>query len=128
MTRSLKKRSESVSEDTNVGKSHSLDDVVTEIEIGGKYMVAWKNGQTHPARVIAQRPSRNEESCEQFEYYVHYLKHDRRLDEWVTSDRIDRHAKSDLLSAHDTKWMLGTSQPFLMITVVWINCSSASTA
>ena len=29
-------------------------------------------------------------SSEEFEYYVHYLGFDRRLDEWVTIDRIDR--------------------------------------
>lgn len=28
-------------------------------------------------------------SASSYEYYVHYVGFDRRLDEWITSDRID---------------------------------------
>jgi histone acetyltransferase MYST1 len=56
------------------------------IEIGGMYMVAWRNGQQHPAKIIVQRQS---QEGARVEYYVHYIHHDRRLDEWVGVDRID---------------------------------------
>jgi histone acetyltransferase MYST1 len=65
-----------------------------EISIEGKYYVAWKNGQSHPARIITSRRGKDG-ADEEYEYYVHYLHHDRRLDEWVTLDRIDRYTKVD---------------------------------
>jgi histone acetyltransferase MYST1 len=65
-----------------------------DIAIEGKYYVTWRNGQSHPARIITSRRSKDG-AVEEFEYYVHYLHHDRRLDEWVTLDRIDRYTKVD---------------------------------
>lgn len=70
------------------------------IEIGERYMVAWKTGQQHPADIVEIRPlkkrratdsltSETDLSNDDFEYYVHYPNFDRRLDEWVTVDRID---------------------------------------
>lgn len=82
---------------------------------GEKYLVTWRNGQRHAGEIIEKRPARgaggegssasssksgngnsskkeNSTSIkggEEFEYYIHYLHFDRRLDEWVTKDRID---------------------------------------
>jgi histone acetyltransferase MYST1 len=69
------------------------------IEIDGKYYVNWRNGQPHPARVITSRPGKDEEG--EFEYYVHYIHHDRRLDEWVSLDRIDLETKVDISDETD---------------------------
>ncbi len=43
-------------------------------------------------RKVEKQPSQKElsenYSVDQIEYYIHYLTHDRRLDEWITSDRF----------------------------------------
>ncbi|RYG64794.1 hypothetical protein EON64_13275, partial [archaeon] len=71
------------------------------IEVGYRYMVEWRNGPKHVAEVIEVRSrnrkrdrdqlasSSSEASNEDFEYYVHYINFDRRMDEWVTVDRMD---------------------------------------
>jgi histone acetyltransferase MYST1 len=67
------------------------------VEIGERYMVQWRNGQYIPGDIIEIRPLKkrlesgtiNELEPEAYEYYVHYPSYDRRLDEWVTYDRID---------------------------------------
>ncbi|CAH8523340.1 unnamed protein product [Schistosoma margrebowiei] len=60
-----------------------------DIQIGEVYKVLRSTGQYYPAAVIEGRIDGNGNK----EYYVHYCNHDRRLDEWVTSERIDRSAK-----------------------------------
>jgi histone acetyltransferase MYST1 len=73
------------------------------IEVGDKYLVEWKNGQKHAGEVIEIRQSRSARDRgstedlgpEGFEYYVHYPNFDRRLDEWVTFNRIDIHSSVD---------------------------------
>lgn len=61
-------------------------------------MVEWKNGQKHTGEVIEIRVSKSikeanssadELGPESHEYYVHYPNFDRRLDEWVSYNRID---------------------------------------
>jgi histone acetyltransferase MYST1 len=66
------------------------------IELGERYLISWKNGQKHPGDIIEMRPAKKRESIDtqdknidDFEYYVHFPSFDRRLDEWVTIDRID---------------------------------------
>lgn len=69
------------------------------IDIGEKYYISWRNGQRHVGEVIETRSAkkRKEESSSSssstaaadLEYYIHYPGFDRRLDEWVTLDRID---------------------------------------
>ena len=72
--------------------------VAKKAEVGGRYLVHWRNGQVEPATVIDRRAIRKNkkdssanqpEEVDGFEYYVHYTNYDRRLDEWVTVDRID---------------------------------------
>ena len=64
---------------------------------GDRYLVHWRNGEKHLAEVVEKRPLKKtgdpEESTTQLsqknEFYVHYVSFDRRLDEWVTEDRVD---------------------------------------
>lgn len=62
-----------------------------KIEIGEKYMIVWRNSQSLLGEIIEIRPLKRKEQSSQseFEFYVHYVNFDRRLDEWVTFDRID---------------------------------------
>ncbi|CAH8491001.1 unnamed protein product [Schistosoma turkestanicum] len=55
------------------------------IQIGEIYQVLRSSGQYYPAAVIEGRINNSGNK----EYYVHYCNQDRRLDEWVTSERID---------------------------------------
>jgi histone acetyltransferase MYST1 len=66
------------------------------VEVGDRYMVTWRNGQRHPGDIIELRQLKRQKdagiedgSLDVYEYYVHYPNFDRRLDEWVTIDRID---------------------------------------
>lgn len=62
---------------------------------GERYLVSWRNGQKQPGEVIEKRPLKGREGSQEdsaasdFEYYIHFPNFDRRLDEWVTIDRID---------------------------------------
>lgn len=47
------------------------------------YSCTWKNGQIYPARIIERKQLEG-----RWEYYVHYEEFDRRLDEWVSADRM----------------------------------------
>ena len=79
----------------------------TQVFIGNCYLVAWRNGQVQPATIVDKRPIKKkhkhqaqaqaQELSEQesYEYYVHYTNYDRRLDEWVTIDRIDLDSSSN---------------------------------
>jgi len=65
--------------------------------------VSWRNGEKHLGEVLEFRPLlqfRTSSSAESavvredlgpadYEYYIHFPKFDRRLDEWVTYDRVD---------------------------------------
>jgi histone acetyltransferase MYST1 len=61
------------------------------IEVGSRYMVKWRNGQLLPGDVVEIRNTKKKESQDvlEAEYYVHYVNFDRRLDEWVSADRIE---------------------------------------
>ena len=48
------------------------------------YTCKWKNGTLQTARVVERRLDKNGN----WEYYMHYEDFDRRLDEWVTQDRL----------------------------------------
>lgn len=95
------------------------------VSVGDKYPVLWRNGQTYEAEIIDSRPVKSHRTDESertdtsFEYYVHYTDFDRRMDEWITVDKINaetpngnhrplsksnnlRHRKHEYLNA-DTK-------------------------
>ncbi|KAG8185553.1 hypothetical protein JTE90_017558 [Oedothorax gibbosus] len=59
----------------------------TPLKIGEHYLVRRSDDAWHPAEIIQVRG--NEQDCSKFEYYVHYDGCNRRLDEWVDSDRFD---------------------------------------
>ncbi|XP_058053545.1 histone acetyltransferase KAT8-like [Anopheles bellator] len=54
--------------------------------IGDDYMVQRQDGSWHPAQLIQSR--QNPCDPKQQEYYIHYEGLNRRLDQWVTRDRI----------------------------------------
>ena len=75
---------------------------IAPLQIHDKCQVRWRGGvQNLPAIVVERRPCRKRKqrgtsnaalldqlAADQLEYYVHYLQHDRRLDEWITLDKI----------------------------------------
>lgn len=82
------------------------------IEIGDKYLIAWRNGQSQVGEIIEKRLSRRyrdsyssseERSASDYEYYVHFTGFDRRLDEWVTLDRIDLAAPLGTEDEHSSR-------------------------
>lgn len=69
-----------------------------EIEIGENFYVAWQvqPGQYQAGVVVEKRKLKKSSQTDEatlkpndFEYYIHFPNYDRRLDEWVTIDRID---------------------------------------
>uniref|UniRef100_A0A182JW27 Histone acetyltransferase n=1 Tax=Anopheles christyi TaxID=43041 RepID=A0A182JW27_9DIPT len=57
-----------------------------ELVIGEEYMVQRQDGSWHVAHLIQSR--QNPSDPKQLEYYIHYEGLNRRLDQWVTRDRI----------------------------------------
>jgi histone acetyltransferase MYST1 len=78
------------------------------VEIGSKHLVTWKNGHAYEAEIIEKRPYKSSRVDDKsassssssaptgiglnrlysYEYYIHYIDFDRRMDEWITIDRI----------------------------------------
>ena len=67
--------------ETSSTEMRNIDQVV----VGGTYMVRRGEGTWCHAEIIQKRLN---DSAKEFEYYVHYENHNRRLDEWVLRDRI----------------------------------------
>lgn len=55
--------------------------------VGEKVMCKWKDGSIHQAEIVEERQSRK--APDEREYYVHYVNYNRRLDDWVSRDRIE---------------------------------------
>ena len=53
----------------------------------------YRDGKLYPARIVERRPiegkTARDAGAEEWEYYVHYRKLNRRMDEWVALDRLD---------------------------------------
>ena len=47
----------------------------------------WREEKKYPARIIERR--KVEGSDDEWEYYVHYRQWNRRMDEWVSLERLD---------------------------------------
>jgi len=62
-------------------------------EIGDHYMVKRCDNTWHSAEIIEMRLNSNENG--RYEYYVHYEGFNRRLDEWVSSDRFEGNNNSN---------------------------------
>jgi len=71
-----------------------------DISTGDKHMVIWKSGQKYPAEIVAKRMPKEGTAME---FYVHYIDFDRRLDEWVTVERIDATPIGDTSSSNKYK-------------------------
>lgn len=76
------------------------------------YLITWRDGRTvATGQIIERRPLKklSEEKLDEdrlaseFEYYVHYCGYDRRLDEWVSIDRIDLVAGEQQMAANGGK-------------------------
>lgn len=55
---------------------------VEELAIGDKAMCRWKDGSPHLADILSIGTDRKQ-------FYVHYVDFNRRLDEWISADRVD---------------------------------------
>lgn len=66
-----------------VGKDENGED---KLVIGAEYQVQRQDGSWHTAQLIQSR--QNPCDPKQLEYYIHYEGLNRRLDQWVTRDRI----------------------------------------
>lgn len=83
------------------------------VSVAERYQIQWRNGQWHVGDIVGIRPIKRirdsnsnantkDLKLEENEYYIHYPGFDRRLDEWVTSDRIDlATASAGEKDAHD---------------------------
>lgn len=68
---------------TELTKGDENEDKLT---IGTEYLVQRQDGSWHAAQLIQSR--QNPCDPKQFEYYIHYEGLNRRLDQWVSRDRI----------------------------------------
>lgn len=90
---------------SSLSSSSSSAAVAVVVNVGDKYNVTWRNGDKVPGDVLEKRPLKQFRAAStqsltsldvpadlgaaDCEYYIHYPGFDRRLDEWVTIDRID---------------------------------------
>lgn len=58
------------------------------LRLGTLHLVYWKN-KYHPAEIVEKRLKEGSNTLSDYEYYVHYVDSDRRLDEWVASNQIN---------------------------------------
>lgn len=70
----------------------SMNSCSEGLEIGCRVSCAWRDGQYHNAEIVKRE---YDESQSQWNYYVHYTEFNRRLDEWVTTDRFNLSDVSD---------------------------------
>ncbi|CAD7695860.1 unnamed protein product [Ostreobium quekettii] len=60
------------------------------IDVSSYVTCKWRDGLTRRARVIERRRvSWGSSGPEAYEYYVHYLDFNRRMDEWISFDQMD---------------------------------------
>lgn len=74
-----------------------------EYKVGSYVLVQYRDGSQRIAKVIERSKKRDPDTDEPiFKYYVHYNDFNRRMDEWVDSQRIlSIHAPAATKSAHD---------------------------
>ncbi|XP_073830396.1 males absent on the first [Musca autumnalis] len=78
---------------TPANSTESINDEM-QINTGDVYMIRRADGNCHPAQIIQSRETEPGSSAKA-EYYVHYVGLNRRLDEWVTRDRITDATQTD---------------------------------
>ncbi|XP_017478847.1 PREDICTED: histone acetyltransferase KAT8 [Rhagoletis zephyria] len=72
-----------------------------QIKTGEVYLIKRADGNVHPAQIIQSRPGEvatANSASTPAEYYVHYVGLNRRLDEWVSRDRITDATDADTAS------------------------------
>jgi histone acetyltransferase MYST1 len=84
---------------------------MVDLTVGSRFSVRWRDGKAHPGEIVDKRPIKGLQAKggssssskgdkgdvssmkpNELEYYIHFPGFDRRLDEWVTLDRIDTKA------------------------------------
>jgi len=63
-------------------------DVVLPLEVGTKVNCMWRDNKWHQVKLIERRKEEGK-SDKDYEYYVHYVEFNRRLDEWVQLAQLD---------------------------------------
>uniref|UniRef100_A0A7S0MTP5 Histone acetyltransferase n=1 Tax=Pyramimonas obovata TaxID=1411642 RepID=A0A7S0MTP5_9CHLO len=63
-------------------------DVVLPLEVGTKVNCLWRDNKWHQVKIIERRKEEGK-SDKDYEYYVHYVEFNRRLDEWVPLSQLD---------------------------------------
>ena len=56
--------------------------------VGMRVYCRWRDGQMHPIEIIEVKPAATESDGDGPRFYAHYSQFDRRLDEWVSLDRL----------------------------------------
>lgn len=49
----------------------------------------WRDGKFYKGRVVDRRKRPNAKDDTDYEYYMHYINMNRRMDDWVTTDMLD---------------------------------------
>lgn len=89
---------------TTASNSDESNDAL-ELKIGEAYRVRKQDGSWHPATIIQTRL----DCFKNPEYYVHYDGINRRLDQWVSRDRIKRIPPEELREYHKQKSNIATT-------------------
>ncbi|KAF9579535.1 Histone acetyltransferase [Lunasporangiospora selenospora] len=81
---------------------------IGSIVVGCKLQVLHGNPPEYrKAEVLSIRPSPNAEDAARCDYYVHYSDYNKRLDEWVTPERLNLHGEIEYPKLKKTKTVLG---------------------
>lgn len=64
-------------------------DVELPLEVNDKVKCLWKDGKYHEAKIIERRNVTDRSDVHAWQYYVHYLKMNRRMDTWMTDESFD---------------------------------------
>eukprot|EP00697_Spironema_sp_BW2_P017521 gnl/Spiro4/9220_TR4855_c0_g1_i1.p1 gnl/Spiro4/9220_TR4855_c0_g1~~gnl/Spiro4/9220_TR4855_c0_g1_i1.p1 ORF type:complete len:405 (+),score=53.16 gnl/Spiro4/9220_TR4855_c0_g1_i1:76-1290(+) len=81
-----------------------VDDALPAYDIGTRLPCQWRGNDTYQMVEIIER----RHVLGLWEYYVHYIDYNRRLDEWVTPDRFDT-TRVEIASARSSKEPADTS-------------------
>ncbi|KAG5681793.1 hypothetical protein PVAND_011201 [Polypedilum vanderplanki] len=96
----------SVSSTTTINSDDgNSSDATLELKIGESYLVKKSDNEWHPATIIQTRLDCFKNS----EYYIHYDGINRRLDQWVTKDRIKRLPPEELREYNKQKSTIATT-------------------
>ncbi|KAK3233508.1 hypothetical protein CYMTET_56194 [Cymbomonas tetramitiformis] len=75
-------------DDKTAGPSTSASPLLP-LEVGTKVNCLWRDNKWHQVRVIERRKLESEGPDTEYQYYVHYVEFNRRLDEWVSLKNMD---------------------------------------